>query len=144
MNEYDLLIPERGLVAQAALNVEVTVYVPSARLESENELLFPFATVVPLPEMVVGIFTFELKMNGKPFFCVKRIEKNPTPRPRCYSFHMGTLHRQSSFVAPSLSSMKTNSCIEWKHFFSARLECSCLLFTFRTAQKLLHSALPET
>ena len=60
MNEYDLLIPERGLVAQAALNVEVTVYVPSARLESENELLFPFATVVPLPEMVVGIFTFEL------------------------------------------------------------------------------------
>lgn len=60
MNEYDLLIPERGLVAHPALKLEVTVYVPSARLESENELLFPFATVVPLPEMVVGIFTFEL------------------------------------------------------------------------------------
>lgn len=63
MNEYDLPIPERGLVAHPALKLEVTVYVPSARLESENELLFPFATVVPLPEMVVGIFTEEFIMT---------------------------------------------------------------------------------
>ena len=60
MNEYDLPIPERGLVAHPALKLEVTVYVPSARLESENELLYPYATDVPLPEMVVGIYTFEL------------------------------------------------------------------------------------
>ena len=63
MNEYDLPIPERGLVAHPALKFEVTVYVPSVRLESENELLFPFATVVPLPEMVVGIFTEEFIMT---------------------------------------------------------------------------------
>ena len=39
MNEYDLPIPERGLVAHPALKLEVTVYVPSARLESEKKVL---------------------------------------------------------------------------------------------------------
>ena len=60
MNEYDLPIPERGLVAHPALKLEVTVYVPSARLESENELLFPIRQQIA----GAGLATYSIKSRA--------------------------------------------------------------------------------